>query len=235
MNEYLNKDTKSEYYRDQEKLFGLPEKFSLKVREKMFDALMKFAVLSPASNVLDVGVTCDQRKDSNFFEKMYPYKSKITATGIEDCAFLESDFPGLKFLKIDGTQLPFKEKQFDLAVSFATIEHVGSRQRQKQFIEELSRVSRLCCFTTPNRYYPLEFHSITLFIHWLPPGAFRFILRLLGNTFYSKEENLNLLSQQDIMDMLPAQKEVHIRHFKLFGFISNLMFFIKDKEATHGP
>lgn len=220
---------KSAYVQDN--LLGLPEKFSIKVRRKMFDSLMKLAVPSPGTKVLDVGVTCDQRKDSNFFEKWYPYTGKITAIGNEDCFFLEKDFPGIKFLKVDGTRLPFKDKSFDLAVSFATIEHVGDRQRQKDFIAELSRVSREFCFTTPNRWHPIEFHSIAPFIHWLPPEIFRSILRWMGKDFYAKEENLNLLAQDDIIKMLPPKKEVQIEHFRLFGFVSNLMFYIKDKPG----
>jgi len=198
----------------------------------MFDALIQLAAPSPETAVLDVGVTLDQRKDSNFFEKLYPYPDKITAVGMEDCAFLEKDFPGLKFHKIDGVHLPFQDKHFDLAVSFATIEHVGSRQRQKDFIEELCRVSRQCCLTTPNRWYPLEFHSIIPLVHWLPSKGFRLILRWMGKSFYAQEENLNLLSQNDIMHMLPADKEARILHFCLFGFVSNLMFYIKDKPKT---
>jgi ubiquinone/menaquinone biosynthesis C-methylase UbiE len=224
-----NKPVKSEYVQDN--FLGLPERFSLKIRRKMFDSLMKFAGPSPATLVLDVGVTCDRRKDSNFFEKLYPYTGKITAIGQEDCRFLEKDFPGLKFLQTDGTRLPFQDKSFDLAVSFATIEHVGNRQRQKDFISELSRVSRLCCITTPNRWFPLEFHSITPFIHWLPPALFRTILRCMGKSFYAKEENLNLLSQKDMMSMMPPDKEVHVETFRFCGFVSNLMFYIKNTPS----
>ena len=223
------KKIKSAYVQDN--FLGLPEKYSLRTRLRMFDSLMNLACPSSETTILDVGVTCDQRKDSNFFEKLYPYTKKITAVGKEDCAFLEKDFPGLKFLKIDGSRLPFQDKSFDLAVSFATIEHVGNRQRQKDFICELSRVSRQCCISTPNRWYPLEFHSMAPFIHWLPPSVFRLILRCIGQTFYAKEENLNLLSQKEIINMLPAGKEVHIKHFRLFGFVSNLMFYIKDSDV----
>ena len=208
----LNKKNKSAYVQDN--FLSLPEQFSLKVRRKMFESLMKLSKPSPETLVLDVGVTCDQREDSNFFEKLYPYTAKITAIGKEDCVFLEKDFPGLKFIKINGTHFPFQDKSFDLAVSFATIEHVGDRQKQKEFIDELSRVSRQFCFTTPNRWHPIEFHSITPFIHWLPPSMFRFILRCMGKSFFAKEENLNLLSQKEIMRIMPPDKEVHIEHFR---------------------
>ncbi len=224
MNIIPNKSIRSDYVQDN--LLGLPEKFSLKVRKEMFESLMKTLNPTPTTKVLDVGVTCDQREDSNFFEKWYPYKSSITAVGMEDCRFLEKDFPGLRFVKVDGAKLPFEDNSFDLAVSFATIEHVGSRQKQKEFIRELCRVSRQCCITTPNRWHPIEFHSIVPLIHWLPPRLFRLVLSWIGKPFWAKEENLNLLSQKEIMDMLPADKRIKTVHFRFFGFVSNLMFYI---------
>lgn len=225
-------ELRSKYYQYQQNLFCLPRRFSCEVRKKMFDTLMKVANPTSKMRVLDVGVTCDQREDSNFFEKMYPYPRMITATGIEDCSFLEKDFPGLKFLKTDAMCLPFKDKSFDLVVSFATIEHVGSRKRQQAFMHELCRVGHQCCITTPNRWYPLEFHTITPFIHWFSPQVFHFILRCIGKSFLAKEENLNLILQKDILRMLPKHKEVYIKHFRLFGLVSNLMFYIKDYEKT---
>jgi len=228
------KDNKSKYYQYQEQFFGIPERISLRIRRKMFDSLMKLAKPSDQTTILDVGVTCDRRQDSNFFEKFYPYTHRITAIGMEDGSFLEKDFPGLKFFKVDGTSLPFPDKSFDLAVSFATIEHVGSRQRQKSFVDELCRVSRECCFTTPNRWHPLEFHTVIPMIHWLPPRVFRWILRWIGRDFYAQEENLNLLSQKEILRMLPSDKVVRVEHFRFFGVVSNLLIFIKNPSGPSG-
>jgi len=35
-------------------------------------------------------------------------------------------------------------------------------------------------------------------LHWLPPAAFRTGLRILGKTFYAREETLNLMSSADL-------------------------------------
>jgi hypothetical protein len=52
---------------------GVVSKISLQARLKMLATLMDLAQPTEATRVLDVGVTSDQREDSNFFEKYYPY------------------------------------------------------------------------------------------------------------------------------------------------------------------
>ena len=192
----------------------------------MFDLLMALANPSADTTVLDVGVTSDCREDSNFFEKLYPHQDKITAVGMEDAAFLQEEYPGLKYVRSDGLSLPFPDKSFDLGVSFAVIEHVGSRTQQQAFVRELCRVGKTCCLTTPNRWYPVEFHTAVPLIHWFPPSWFRALLRLLGKQFFAKEENLNLLSEKEVLKMLPADAEVYTRHFRRLGLISNLLFYV---------
>lgn len=220
----LIENNSSEYFGP--KLGGFATKLSGYARQKMFDLLMALANPSADTTVLDVGVTSDRRQDCNFFEKLYPHKDKITAVGMEDAAFLEEEYPGLKYVRSDGLSLPFPDKSFDLVVSFAVIEHVGSRTQQKAFVRELCRVGKTCCITTPNRWYPVEFHTAVPLIHWFPPSWFRALLKLLGKHFFAKEENLNLLSEKEVLKMLPADAEVYTRHFRLLALISNLLFYV---------
>ncbi|MFB2974801.1 class I SAM-dependent methyltransferase [Microseira sp. BLCC-F43] len=221
-------NSKSGYYENQPGFGGLVSNISWYARKKMFNSLIKTVDLSSEKKVLDVGVTCDRRQESNFFEKLYPYPENITAVGLEDASFLEQEHPGLTFVKTDGSSLPFADKSFDLVVSFAVIEHVGNRDQQRAFISELCRVGRTCFITTPNRWYPIEFHTALPLVHWLPPSWFRTILKWLGNIFYSKEESLNLLSESNMLSLFPADSQVYKKHFRLFGLISNLVFYLEN-------
>ncbi len=217
----------SDYYQYQNKIGWLAGGVSMQVRKRMLDSFM--AALSPTekSTILDVGVTCDSRSDSNFFEKFYPFKKQITAVGLEDASSLEDEFPGLTYLKADALALPFENKSFDIAVSWAVIEHVGCKERQEKYLSELLRVSKKAFITTPNRWYPLEFHTVMPFLHWLPPEIFRKILKALRMDFYASVETLNLLDEKTFMALLPEGAKVKTLHFRLLGPISHLVFLIE--------
>lgn len=209
----------------QPNLLGLVSKLSLYARKQMVRSLFALAQPTPDTTVLDVGVTLDRREDCNFFEKAYPYPDRITAIGLEDASFLEQEFPGLRFVQANALDLPFADQSFDLVVSFAVIEHVGNRAQQRAFVQELCRVGKQVYIATPNRWYPVEFHTILPLIHWLPPDWFRRILRLLGHDFWSKEANLNLLTLSEFKQLFPPDVTLYYCPTRLLGWVSNLSLF----------
>ena len=152
-----------------------------------------------SDQIVDVGVTPDRSlPESNFFEALYPHPQMLTATSIEDAAFLEVLYPGLHFVQTGANGLPFEDKQFDIAVSFAVLEHVGNRENQRRFIHELTRVADKVFVTTPDRSFPIEVHTFWPLIHWLPQKTHQRILRSLGMQFWSQTENLNLLYANEL-------------------------------------
>lgn len=209
------------------RLGGLGSRLAWKVRARIHDRMMHDLRPQESWHVLDVGVTSDQTEDSNFFERLYPYKHKITAVGLEDAIFLEKQFPGLRYVCADARKLPFADKSFDLAFCSAVIEHVGARDQQLQLLSELLRVSQRVVITTPNRLYPLEFHTLTPLIHWLPARIFRRFLKITGRAFFAKEENLNLLTSRE-MEAMFSQLQVDPiqRHHRLLGMRSNLIYYL---------
>lgn len=217
----------SEYYKNQPGLGGLVSRISWYIRQQMYRDIVAIAQPTETTKILDVGVTCDRRQDSNFFEKLYPYPHNITAVGVEDASFLEHDYPGLTFVQTDGTKLPFPDQSFDLVVSFAVIEHVGSRAQQRDFVAELCRVGKQVYITTPNRWFPVEFHSVLPFVHWLPPKVFRQILCWFGKDFWADERNLNLLDETAFWSLFSTETGRQIKHYRLFGLVSNLMIYTR--------
>ncbi|MFN9547054.1 MAG: class I SAM-dependent methyltransferase [Cyanobacteriota bacterium] len=213
------------------RLGGFAPRLAWKVRQEIYRSLMERIQPQPDWQILDAGVTSDRTPDSNFFEQLYPYPNAITAVGLEDASFLEQKYPGVKFILADACQLPFADNSFDLVFCSAVIEHVGSRQRQQDLIRELTRVGRIAIITTPNRYFPLEFHTLTPLLHWLKPSLFRKFLRCTGRSFFADEKNLNLLSERDLDHLLAKENltaEKH--HHLLWGFTSNLVYYL-GKQA----
>lgn len=154
---------------------SLPIRIAGHQRRKMYAQFLRASGVGERDTIVDVGATSDRSYDhSNYLEAWHPWKSPITAVGIDDAGFLETLYPGVKYERADGRKLPFKDDSFDWAHSSAVLEHVGGAAQQAQFLRELWRVSRKGIFvTTPNRWFPVEFHTTLPLIHWLPPGLYR--------------------------------------------------------------
>jgi hypothetical protein len=206
---------------------SLPTRIAKRQRQRMFGRFLETLSPAPDMEILDVGVTDDRLHDhSNYFEAWYPHKSHITASGLEDASFLEERYPGVRFVQADARKLPFADNSYDFVHSSAVIEHVGSHRNQATFLGELWRVARRGIFvTTPNRWFPIEFHTVLPLVHYLPPPAFRAILRGMGRDFFSDEANLNLMSRRTLAD---AAQSAGIGNFRiesvlLLGWASNLL------------
>lgn len=79
----------------------------------------------------------------------------------------ERDVRG-RWVIADGRRLPFRDQAFDLVFSNSVIEHLGDWPSQVAFAREISRIGRRHFVQTPNRWFPVEPHLLTPFIHWLP-------------------------------------------------------------------
>lgn len=203
---------------------GILSTLSQKMRQTIFDMFMETMKPRKDSTILDVGVTpVSERPESNFFEKLYPYKDKITAASIEDASYLEDVYKGLKFVELDGKGLPFRDNEFDIAFSNAVVEHVGSRDNQKRFVEELIRVSKKCFIAVPYRLFPIEHHTALPLIHYLPQRYHRRLLKSLGKDLYASEERLNLLNRKDFRSLFPPEVKLKTLTIKLFGIPSNII------------
>ncbi|MEI7740989.1 MAG: methyltransferase domain-containing protein [bacterium] len=197
--------------------------FAVRARKIMFDYF--FAEMNPEneSRVLDLGVTPESSlPESNLFEKLYPYKNQLVAASVEDASGAMRDFVGVRFIRIDAGRLPFADKAFDILFCGAVLEHVGDHEDQKLFVSECVRVARRVFITTPNRFFPVDFHTFLPLVHWLPRRYHQAILRVLGYGFLSKTENLNLLSAGRLKSLF-EDGNIQIRRFTLFGVTSNLV------------
>jgi SAM-dependent methyltransferase len=90
--------------------------------------------------------------------------------------FVNTDYPAgwqvqsERFTSVvgSGCSLPFPDKSFDIVYSNSVIEHVGSREDQRQFAAEINRVGKRVFVQTPNRWFFLEPHFLAPFVHFFP-------------------------------------------------------------------
>jgi len=207
-------------------LARIRSRYALRARRALLDLCVERLQPTAEWRVLDLGVTPDRSlPESNFFELLYPWKHRIVAASIEDASWMELEHPGLKFVRIAPGRLPFDDDQFDLVFCSAVIEHVGSREDQRAFARETLRVGKRFFLTTPNRQFPLEFHTLLPFIHWLPQALHQRLLRMMGFTFWARTENLNLLTPGAFGDLMPPCRSLTVYTYKLLGMPSNIAVF----------
>jgi Methyltransferase domain len=206
---------------------GIITRITTYQRRRIYQRFLRAAAMNVCDSILDVGVTSDRGyQHSNYLEAWYPHKHSIMAVGIDDASFLSSEYPGMRFVRGNGLMLPFRDRSFDIVHSSAVIEHIGSVQNQTKFIAECARVSRRLIFiTTPNRWFPIELHTMLPLIHWCPPPLFRLILRQMSLEFFAQEANLNLMSAADLRSrtVSVAAFDFTVSGVSLFGWTSNLL------------
>jgi hypothetical protein len=196
-------------------------------RRAMYARFVEDCGVTSGDSILDVGVTSDRSyASSNYLEAWHPRKDRITAVGLDDASFLEVQYPGVKFVYADGLKLPFTDRSFDFVHSSAVLEHVGAASTQAAYVRECFRVARKAVFlTTPNRWFPVEFHTLLPLVHWLPKGSFRWLLRHVGMDFFADESNLNLLSRRELQRLVAEYDDFNlsVSSVALLGWPSNLL------------
>ena len=123
-----------------------------------------------------------------------------------------------------------KDNSFDISFCSATIEHVGNYKNQKKLISELYRVSRKFVFlTTPNRSFPVDFHTKLPLLHLLPKKIHRKILKFFKLNYFASEKNLNLLFSKDIIRICRDLKiiDYKIVYNKFIFLRSNIILIIR--------
>ena len=203
----------------------------LENREKILKIFFNEINFSDEKILLDVGTTANTGKNHNLILQKTLNNKNITCLSNQNCSLLKNEYPNVNnFITGDGCDNQLDDSTYDIVYSNATIEHVGSYNNQKLFISECVRVAKKNIFiTTPNRYFPLDFHTKIPFIHMLPKLIHRKILNLFGYSFFAKEENLNLLSKKDLIDHCEKLKikNYKIISYKLYFFTSNLILVIQ--------
>ena len=193
------------------------QKITLNTRNEFFNLFLININYSKDKSIIDIGSTPSIDKEHNIFLESIKDNPNVACLSNQNCRILQKKYKNIKKVIIgDALNTILEDNSFDIVHSNATIEHVGSFENQVSFVKEMLRISKESVFIqTPNRLYPIDFHTILPFIHWLPKKIHRKILKFLKLNFYSKEENLNLLT---IKELKKICKKLNIKKFKILKY-----------------
>lgn len=116
----------------------------------------------------------------------------------------------------DALRLPFRDKAFEVVFANSIIEHVGDTESRRTFAREIERVGLRYYVQTPNRWFPIEPHLWTPFIHFLPASVQKRLLRnftvwgwLVRPTQQGCEEfvdQVRLLDARELQELFPRAR-----------------------------
>jgi hypothetical protein len=195
-------------------LAGLAGRASLWNRRRKLELFLETMRPGPETRVVDVGVgdtgfgtEPGVASSHNFFEALYPWPERITAVSDVPLPNFAREFPTVSTVTASGTELPFEDDAFDVAFSNAVVEHVGGRDRQRTFVAELCRVAPRVFLSTPNRWFPVETHTLVPFVHWLPGPAADRAFAMLGRDNWDR---VRLLSKKRLLALFPPSVETRV-------------------------
>ncbi len=200
-------------------VFSKYSSISRKSKMELFNRIMK-----PAENeiLLDVGAQAGPY-NSNSMQMInsYPWKKNISAVNIssEQIESINKYYPEVNTVVADACKLPWPDKYFDIVYSNAVIEHVGDFHRQMEMASEIMRVGKRWFVSTPNRWYPFEFHSRLPLVTWLPCKGYLWASSLFSYNHVKgkytigikKTHNLRLLSSRELRKCFPGSRIIKHR------------------------
>jgi len=211
-------------------LWRLTEPLTIRSREVKLQLFLQEIGADPRLRVLDVGGGADDVRGGNYFERHYPYREQVVTcvygSGAELAAFRRLH-PGIRVVAGDGRCLPFRNDAFDVALSNAVIEHVGEQEQQRAFLSELVRVARRVFLATPNRWFPVDTHTLIPLAHYFPPCVRFPVYGCLGRGYWASLDHLNLLSATQLRDLMPPGLRCKLVRLRLLGLAHSLVLVLR--------
>ena len=137
----------------------LAERVSERSRRRRAELFARSLAPQPGERLVDVG--CGELGVAAFV-------TELEVTGVDRVPRPGYEAPGRRFVQADARELPFDDGEFDIAYSNSLIEHVVAPEDRAKVAAEIRRVGRRYFVQTPNRWFPVEPHSLLPGVHLLP-------------------------------------------------------------------
>ena len=200
---------------------GLFSKLSSISRQRKLELFNNIILPTETMKVLDVGAQVKPSGGRGVqFIDFYPWKERISAINLspKHISSIKQHYPEIEAVVGNACELPWPDKHFDVVYSNAVIEHLGTLDRQKKMAAEIMRVGKKWFVTTPNRWYPFEFHIRLPFATWLPGNAYLWAGRIISYNhlrrkymFGIKRNDLRLITSRELQDCFPHSRIIKQR------------------------
>ena len=145
----------------------LAEPVARRSRERRAELFRRLMAPADGDRVVDVG--CGEAG-------LAAHAPDLDVTGVDLAD--RPGYPGRRFVRADARRLPFGENEFAIAHSNSLIEHVVDPHDRARVAAEIRRVAARYFVQTPNRWFPIEPHSLLPLVHLLPRPLGRRLWRL---------------------------------------------------------
>lgn len=182
-----------------------------------------YDVMKPTSKskVLDIGaeIKTDGSRGLQLIDS-YLWKSNITAVNlsVKHVSIIKRYYPEVEAMVADACELPWPDNYFDIVYSNAVIEHLGSFGNQQRMASEVMRVGKRWFVTTPNRWFPFEFHLRIPLITWFPCRMYLLAGRIISYNHVSHKYkrglnrfDLRLLTAKGLKRCFPTSRIIKQR------------------------
>lgn len=173
------------------------------------------------TRILDVGAEISPNSECNIqFIDCYPWKNNVSAINLssEHISLIKQYYPEVDVRVGDACNLPWEDKHFDIVYSNAVIEHLENFERQKKMATEIMRVGKSWFVTTPNRWYPFEFHMRLPFVTWLPRNGYIRFGQVISYHHMKRKymtgirhDSLRLMTAKDLKHCFPTSRIIKQR------------------------
>ncbi len=159
--------------------------------------------LDPQTSVLDLG-------GSEYYWPWLKVRPRVIVANFEQRDLKKAD---LDWVRADGRNLPFKDGAFDVVYCNSVLEHLPDEGSRSAMAREVARVGRGYSVQTPNRWFPVDAHTLTPAFHFLPRRwqarlardftLWGWLQRPTPAEARGFVENIRLLTAQDLQRLFP--------------------------------